>query len=91
MLHNDLATALDRTGQYAEAEEHVLHSLEIASSVVDQDVLEHLATFHYNLGMILVHQGSTSNTLVGALVNKGTKKYLIPRLLISNCTYILAE
>ncbi len=58
VLHNDLATALDRCELYTEAESHVRQSLELAATLgSNQDVMEATVTFQYNLGLILLHQG----------------------------------
>ena len=57
VLHNDLATSLDRLDQFVDAEAHVKQSLEIAGALRGQDVAEHTAIFYYNLAVILTHQG----------------------------------
>ncbi len=63
VLHNDIATALDRLDQGSEAEEHVRRSLDIAASLeADENVAESLVTFQYNLGLILLHQGEFSSS-----------------------------
>ena len=54
---NDLTTALDGMGDLVEAERLIRRSLEIASSLKDQDVSQYLATFYFNLGTILTHKG----------------------------------
>ena len=59
MACNDLTTALDGLGNVAEAEQLVRRSLEIASSLKDQDVSEYLSTFYFNLGTILTHKGTS--------------------------------
>ena len=58
ILHNDLATALDGSGAYRDAESHVRTSLEIMSGshTTDADA-EYLTRVYYNLGMVLHHQG----------------------------------
>lgn len=61
VLHNDLATSLDRLDQCVDAEAHVRQSLEIAGTLKGQDIAEHMAIFYYNLSMILAHQGKTSS------------------------------
>ena len=58
MVCNDLTTALDGMGDVEEAERLLRRSLEIASSVKDQDVSEYVATFYFNLGTILTHKGT---------------------------------
>lgn len=58
VLHNDLATALDGSGEFADAEYHARTSLEIMSrSHTAEPDAEYLARVYYNLGMILNHQG----------------------------------
>ena len=58
MVCNDLTTALDGMGDLVEAERLIRRSLEIASSLKDQDVSQYLATFYFNLGTILTHKGT---------------------------------
>ena len=61
VLHNDLATALDAHGQYSQAETHARTSLEIMSQAHVTDSgsdKEYFMRVHYNLGMILAHQGT---------------------------------
>ena len=61
MVHNDLATALDAGGEYGQAEFHARSSIEIMlraqaeGSSVDT---EHLTRVYYNLGNILIHNGT---------------------------------
>ena len=58
VVHNDLASVLTGTGAHSEAEEHVRRSLAIASSLeTSPEVLEAMATFYCNLGVILSYQG----------------------------------
>lgn len=71
VLHNDLATALDAHGQYSQAESHARTSLEIMSQAHVTDSgsdKEYFMRVHYNLGMILVHQGNPYCNAMGLCV-----------------------
>lgn len=74
VLHNDLATALDAHGQYDQAESHARASLEIMSQARVADSSgdkEYFMRVHYNLGMILIHQGNSLHYFVCWTVHSG--------------------